>query len=227
MASVIFGGGVSEIRGSIAGQVFGRNANGATIRNRSTPINPRTAGQVGVRNNLAGVAAGWRDLTDAQRDGWIAAAPSFPYTNRLGQPSQYTGQQLYNTLNMGLVSIGESVIASAPSPTSTFGLIGSVAMDVSDSDVQANVSVPAGEDWIIQAFSSGPVSAGIMRPNSVTFRLVSRFLGDEVSADLFAPYTGLFGGLIAGQKVFWKFEAVSVLSGQRIGIGTFSSVVTA
>jgi len=225
MASVIFGGGVSEIRGSIAGSVFGRNANGATIRNRTTPVNARTAAQVAVRNNLAGVAASWRDLTDAERDGWIAAAPSFPYTNRLGQPSQYTGQQLYNTLNMGLVSIGTAVITSAPTPESTFGVIGTTVMDNSDSEVEAQVSVPPGALWTVQAFSSGPVSPGVMRPNSVTFRLVKSFPGDDLTNNLFTEYTALFGPLVPGQKAFFKYEAVSQLSGQRIGIGTHSAVV--
>jgi hypothetical protein len=227
MASVIFGGGVSEIRGSIAGQVFGRNANGATIRNRSTPINARTSRQVEVRNNLAGVAASWRDLTDAQRDGWIAAAPSFPYTNRLGQTSQYTGQQLFNTLNMGLVSIGLGVLSSAPSPESTFGAIGTTVMDVSASEVEAQVSVPPGADWTVQAFSSGPVSAGVMRPNSVTFSLIESFAGDELTFNIFGTYTARFGPLVAGQKAFFKYEAVSQASGQRIGIGTHSAVVVA
>lgn len=226
MASVIFGGGVSEIRGSIAGQVFGRNANGATIRNRTTPVNARSSRQVAVRNNLAGVASSWRTLTDAQRDGWIAAAPSFPYTNRLGQPSVYTGQQLFNTLNMGLVSIGEAVITSAPEPASTFGVIGTVSMEDPDV-VDALVSVPPGADWVIQAFSSGPVSSGVMRPNSVTFRLLGNFPGDSLTIDLQPTYLALFGSIVTGQKAFFKFEAVSLASGQRIAVGSVSSIVAA
>lgn len=223
MASVIFGGGVSEIRGSIAGQVFGRNANGATIRNRTTPINARTSRQVAVRNNLAGVAAGWRLLTDAQRSGWDAATPSFPYTNRLGQPSTYTGQQLFNTLNMGLVSVGQAVIEDAPVAASTFGVIGSMVFETGEA-LEALVSVPPGNEWAIQAFSSGPVSPGVMRPNSVVFSLVGTFAGDLLAGDITTGYVARFGAVAAGQKAFFRFEAVSLSSGQRIAIGSFSQV---
>lgn len=226
MASVVFGGGVSEIRGSIGGQVFAKNANGSYIRNRTAPVNPRTTRQVTVRNNLAGVANGWRDLDDAQRNSWIAATPNFPYTNREGQSKLYTGQQLYNTLNMSLVSIGQLPIFNAPTPMSTFGAIGVVAMDASTPEVEVGVSVPPGVEWQVQAFSTGPVSPGVMRPNSRPFFLVGTFSGSALTADLLAEYTVRFGALVALQKVFWKFEAVSVTSGQRIAIGQFSEVVS-
>lgn len=217
MATVSFGGGVSEIRGSVNGNTFSRNANGAIMRNRTTPINGRTARQVAVRGSLASIASGWRGLTEVQRQSWIDGAPNYPYTNRLGQPSVYTGQQLYMKLNQSLGQIGEAPITTCPLPV---GLENSnlVSVVFDDSpDFTFTWAGTLGADNKLQVFCSGPVSTGVMRINSTSLKLVGTYEADgsDAGVNIEPEYEALFGEPVAGTKVFVRIEIVSKLTGQR------------
>lgn len=217
MATISFGGGVSEIRGSVNGTTFSRNANGAIMRNRTTPINGRTAKQVAVRGALASIASGWRSLTDVQRQSWIDGAPNYPYTNRLGQPSQYTGQQLYMKLNQSLAQIGAGPLVTCPLPV---GLDNSTLTTVVFDDTPAFEFTWAGSLGAtnsLQVFCSGPVSTGVMRINSTSLKLVGTYDAADAATgvDITSDYVALFGNPTAGTKVFVRIEIVSGITGQR------------
>lgn len=217
MATISFGGGVSEIRGSVNGNTFSRNANGAIMRNRTTPINGRTSKQVAVRGALASIASGWRNLSDLQRQSWIDGAPNYPYTNRLGQPSVYTGQQLYMKLNQSLSQIGVAPISTCPLPV---GLENSNLIEVvfdTDGDFQFTWAGDLGSTNKLQVFASGPVSSGIMRINSTSLKLVGTYDADDAATgiDIGPAFVDQFGAITDGMKTFVRIEIVSKLTGQR------------
>jgi hypothetical protein len=123
MALVRFGNGVSEIRGSIAGNVFSRNGSGAIIRNRINPVNPQTQAQMDVRYLFGYLAARFADLTLTQKELWdeYAALLSFG-KNKLGESISYSGRQAYQMCNSNLVLAGTQII-SGPPPTYSFALL--------------------------------------------------------------------------------------------------------
>ena len=126
MASIRFGAGIVDARGSISGQTFSRNAGGAYIRARVTGTNPNTLRQQQVRQAFAQLSQGFSGLDAKTRDNWNDAArgPLGAYTNRLGEPSQYTGQQLYQSLNGIALSFGVSLDTSPePPPLAVFPLV--------------------------------------------------------------------------------------------------------
>lgn len=100
MASIKFASVVSDVRGKVGGTVFARNANGSYIRTLMKPVNKLTALQQIKRNNLAIYANSWRELTDANRGEWNDQISNYPYYNRVGIKSYYTGFQLYMKLNL-------------------------------------------------------------------------------------------------------------------------------
>lgn len=217
MATISFGGGVSEIRGSVNGNTFSRNANGAIMRNRTTPINGRTTRQVSVRGALASIASGWRGLTEVQRQSWIDGAPNYPYTNRLGQPSQYTGQQLYMKLNQSLGQVGAGPIVTCPLPVGLENSnLDSVVFDDSPT-FDFTWAGSLGATNSLQVFCSGPVSNGVMRINSTSLKLVGTYPADDSATgiNIMPEYETLFGEPVAGTKVFVRIEIVSLLTGQR------------
>ena len=89
---VKFGGGLTDARGSIAGNTFSRNHFGAFVRARVTPTNPNTDRQVHVRASLAFLSARWSNtLTLAQRTAWELYGSSVAMTDVLGATIYLTG----------------------------------------------------------------------------------------------------------------------------------------
>ena len=75
---------VVDGRNKIGGQVASKNRNGAYMRNKVTPVNGKSAGQVTVRNRLASLASGWRGLTAGQRLAWNNAVSDYKKTDIFG-----------------------------------------------------------------------------------------------------------------------------------------------
>jgi hypothetical protein len=115
VALITFGPVVSSVRGSSGGTVFSRNGLGAYIRNRTTPINPRTSRQEAHRAILATLNYDWANtLTQAERNSWEGYAAGTPILNRLGDQQHLKGLQMYIRTNLCYVSAGGTQIVDAP-----------------------------------------------------------------------------------------------------------------
>lgn len=108
MALARFGGGVSELRGSIAGNVFSRSRAGAIVRNRAVPVNPNTPLQSQSRSWMQEATDGFRDLTAAQVEAWNNFASTQTRFNRLGEPYTPSGKQIFTESFLNLLSITQS-----------------------------------------------------------------------------------------------------------------------
>lgn len=212
---------ISEIRNKIAATVFSRNGSGAIIRNRVTPINKRSNGQTSQRQQLAAFASAWRGLTQAERDGWNNASPSFPQQDNLGQTIFLSGEQLFIRSNVNLTLIGQSTITAAPVPA-TFAVLslGAIVFSAAASTVAYLPDpVPAGFELIVRATASLSPGRDFVAASSF------RFIQDAPAAaaspvDVATLYEAIFGDtFVAGQKVFVEIflvEIISGLAGQKV-----------
>ncbi|RME51998.1 hypothetical protein D6783_06130 [Candidatus Woesearchaeota archaeon] len=223
MAKVIFGGGVSEIRGSIAGQVFSRNGSGAYIRNRVTPVNPQSASQSGVRQNLGAIATAWKDLTEQQRNAWkAAAAGGFTQRDSLGNAFQLSGQQLFMKLNTALFAAGSTGVTLTDPPAEvSLDQLQNAAL-VSQT-VTGTFSITLSGDLIgtganqkLVVFATRALSQGISNPRKAEFKLIGAFdmSGSGGSFDLTAAYSAKFPEPPDGGKVFVRFHVLQAQTGQ-------------
>lgn len=115
MALVRFGGGISEMAGSIGGNTFARNKGGSYVRARTKPINPNTGRQVAVRAALAFLTARWgQTLTAAQRTAWGLYAAGVVMQNRLGVSINLSGFNHYIRSNSILKVQGLTLIDDGP-----------------------------------------------------------------------------------------------------------------
>jgi len=115
MALIKFGGGITEMRGSMAGNVFSRNRSGAYIRARTTPTNPNSVGQQAVRSCLSALTVRWsQTLTAAQRTAWNLYAASVAMTNKLGETMFLSGFNHYIRSNAILLRNGETPVDAGP-----------------------------------------------------------------------------------------------------------------
>ncbi len=133
MALVRYGGGIVEIRGSIAGNVHSRNSSGNYIRARTTPVNPNSTRQNVIRAAMATASNSWSNtLTPTQRTAWGLYAANINMTNRLGETILISGRSHYLRSNMARINsnLGARndgpVLLSLPSQDSAFNVVANV-----------------------------------------------------------------------------------------------------
>ena len=131
MALIKFGGGVTQMSGSIGGNTYARNRFGNYCRARTKPTNPNTSGQVAVREALSFLTDRWaQTLTAAQRTAWNLYGASVNMTNRLGETIHLTGFNHYIRSNSilkrsarTLVDVGP-IVFELPATDPTFSVAG-------------------------------------------------------------------------------------------------------
>lgn len=115
MAGVLYGAGIVQMSGSIAGNTFARNRYGNYVRARTIPTNPNTARQVAVRSAVAKLSARWSDtLTAAQRAAWNLYGDSVNMKNRLGESVHLSGYNHYIRSNVPLIVIAANPVDAGP-----------------------------------------------------------------------------------------------------------------
>lgn len=227
MATIKLGSFVTDIRGSIGGTIYSRNANASYAKNFTKPTNPDTTAQQVVRGIFSQIAQAWRSLTDSERESWITAAAlsEFSYTNKVGENSFYTGSQLYMKLNGNLLQANPTAtpFTTAPSPISLTAIfLGAVVADSVGQSVEitinGGVNLPAGQE--VKVYSTGPVSAGVYRPKGSMFKLIGSFptvaAGQPNILATSSSYLAKFGPLVAGNSVWFKLETYAPATGQTI-----------
>lgn len=170
MASVQFGGGVTEIRGSIAGNVFSRNAGGAYLRARTTPINPATNRQAAVRDALAEAAQAWNlTLTNAQREAWNDYAAVVPWQNRLGQQIFLSGQNMYVRSNALILRAGATRVDDGPTIMELADPVIGLTASASEATQQLSIGFDDAQAWASEDGAFVDVRQGIPRNAGVSF----------------------------------------------------------
>lgn len=115
MALVKYGGGIIQMAGSIAGNVYGRNRYGNYARARTVPTNPNTPGQQQVRAAIAWLVEHWAStLTPAQRTAWNLYADSVNMLNRLGEVVHLSGFNHFVRSNAIRKRHADTVIVAGP-----------------------------------------------------------------------------------------------------------------
>jgi len=115
MALIKFGGGITEMRGSIAGNVYSRNRYGAYARSRTKPINPNSGLQQAVRSSLAFLTDRWsQTLNAAQRTAWNLYGSNVVMTNKLGESINLSGFNHYIRSNSILKRLSLTLVDDGP-----------------------------------------------------------------------------------------------------------------
>lgn len=126
MAIIKLGPVIGDARGSVGSTVFSRNAAGAYMKQRTTPIYRGTEKQISRAALLSTIIDDWKvSLTTSEREAWndLAAITSLP--NKLGEQFSPSGLNLFVKANFMLDLTGQAhvtappVAAIAPAPTLT------------------------------------------------------------------------------------------------------------
>lgn len=220
MAKVLYGNGVADMRGSVAGNVFSRNANSAYIRNRTAPAQANSEAQQSVRGLFGTIARSWRGLTEAQRASFVAQAQNYPFVNSLGQTFYLTGAQLFYKVNNAMQQIGQPAINTMVAPVEIIGIesvdlaftISPIAFTATVNFTDGTTTVPAGQALVLQATAAQ--SLGKYRPKRPDFRNIDVITtGSAADINIIPLYTAVFGVPEQGKKVFVQAYTVSLVTG--------------
>lgn len=119
MGLVKFGGGIIQISGSIAGNVFARNKSGNYVRPRTKPVNPKSTRQEAARTVVSMLTQYWHEeLTAQQRGLWGNYADAVNWLNRLGETIHLSGFNHFIRSNAVRLKIGGEIYPSGPTTLS-------------------------------------------------------------------------------------------------------------
>lgn len=221
MAKVKYGGGIQDIRGSLAGQVHSRNTFGNYIRQKVSPVQPRTSRQLEIRELFTSFSRRFSQvLADEQQEAWRQAAASAPVRDVFGDSITLTGINLYTRLNslralMGLDPLDEPppvVEVGAPKLTNVVANPEAPALTVDFSPSP----VPA--DTYLFIWATEPLNPGVAFVAHKLRLLTVLPPGTASPAELFPTYAERFGGLTNGKRIYLAAEFVHAYGwkGQRV-----------
>lgn len=228
MAKVTLGSVVTDIRGSISGNVFSRNAGGNIIRARKAPVNRNTPAQAAARASLSATSKSWAALTPQQQAAWNQFAASYPIPNVLGAAKITSGFACFVGLNTVLAKVGATAITDPPQNKNVdfISTLSSFAADSGSQVIQFQIdedNTPSDSEfyvWCTPSLSQGKT------PSKDKYRFVGAY-GPESSApynqDISADYLRVFAPLVAGLQVRMAYATVNTTTGvttpyQQLGI---------
>jgi len=224
MALIKLGAVVTQISGKVGGTTFGHGSNGSYMKNRGSYINKQTTKRKAVNTALASITSQWRTLSDAQRLGWQALSPSFPYVNRIGNTAYLSGFNLFTQFNYNRVLNKTSILSSAPAVSSRTAPA-SVSITVVGRAVTVTTS-GGSSTAICKVYISAGISAG-----SQVYLPLKRFMSVQTVSTMSSGFNATtlfessFGLAVAGMRYFAHIECFDPASGQPIGTFVVDSVV--
>jgi hypothetical protein len=190
MAIIKFGGGITDARGSLAGNTFTRSRAGSVVRQRVAPIQPNSMSQSRQRQLLASAVAVYTSFTTAQVAAWQALADQITKTNKLGDTYTPSAIQTFIGYYIDQSNIGrQSLMGSGyPPPSSAYQPVVDKFEDVNaevtaGAIVNLNFTYYEATELDTQAIVkiTPPHSAALQNPSKLY-----RVLGNDYASDSFA-----------------------------------------
>lgn len=216
MAKILFGAGVGDARGSIGSATFTKGRNGAVLRMKVSPVQPRSPAVMAVRANFMDLSKRWGfTLSDAQRAAWMALAAITSYTNQFGNTYHPTGLQLYQGCNRNLQLCGLVPIDAAPGNLDVdVPLTLTVAAILATQELNATFTptpIPAAHYMAFDAVAGHNPGRNF---HGAGYRFVGAFAPALASPrELAAAYIAKFGALRSGTKVTIRGWLINTANG--------------
>ena len=188
--------------GKLGLTVTWQGRNGLIRRILVTPKNPRSDGQLVVRDLLAQQARRFDALTDAQQDAWNVAAAGYQSTPTLGQSGPLTGLQLFVRINCKLGLLGQEPVSVPPTAPQFPDLAPQTLVITNTGGVVAvKLTCPTdpGGDTVLRA--SPPQNSAVRACRN--FRIIGTCPAPaQGSADITGLYVAQFGAVPVGKRLF-------------------------
>lgn len=207
----------SELKGVVGGNIF-QGYRGQTVIRARTSCGGRNSERWDDRKNfLGGVSGEWRNLTSQQQVAWTAAAPSFPYTDKFGDPQIPSGFQLFVTLNYFNIRAGNPPNTAPPAPVTQI-VFGPLSVSIPD-PATMNVSwAGATSATVVLNISASPVQSKGVTVNPTRTRAIRTVISTLAQPVNVAPdWVTAYGAVPASGRFFFNMFAVSGVSWEKWG----------
>jgi len=170
MALVKFGGGITDMRGSIGGNVYTRNRFGAVCRQNTKPVNPKTSRQDLARSIMALVVSSWNSTASAaQKLAWETYADSISWLNKLGESVNLTGFNHFVRSNCARRQVNYSMVYAGPTTLTLPSEDNDFAVSPSSASQHIAVSFNDGLDWVSENSAVMHISMGLPKNAGVNY----------------------------------------------------------
>lgn len=226
MAKIIFTDG-SEVRGSIGGKTYSRNASGAFVRAKITPVNKNTLKQQIARNAFASLSQAFRSLTAAQRSTFETMRSFYSRTDSIGNLVTPTAPQLFQRLNGVLLQNGivdlTTLLTTCPAPVQLVSIAAAAPVyDVSDNSLFTTIGFNNGSsevpsDQNVAVYATAAISNGVKSvPTSMFKKIKTLEAGDDTATTSIANnYIATFPAPAVGDAIWLKLVVYSTTTGQQ------------
>lgn len=170
MALVKFGGGITAMSGSIAGNTFARNRSGNYVRSRTKPVNPKSDIQVKARSVVAFLAEYWRDtLTIAQRTAWNLYGASVAMKNALGETIYLSGYNQFIRSNAMRKFQLHAIVDDGPTDFSLPEKDAILTFDADESPQKLTFTLDLNMDWLSETIAFMHIRQGVPQNGTRNF----------------------------------------------------------
>ncbi len=222
MAKIQFGNIVADARNAVGGIVYSRNTWGAYIRQKVSPVQPRTARQVEQRANLSELAKRWGQvLTEEQRESWRQFAAAFPIIDVFGNSVALTGIAAYQRVNRVRALLGLPPLDDPPADMNVVAP-DSAQLQISWTGTPPALSLkvaftpsPAPTNHHVEVWATKGLSPGRAFVSSELRLIAVSPSGQASPFDITAAYQERFGLPSVGQKVFIEVRFANATNGAQ------------
>ena len=218
MASVTYGGGITNAVGSHGGTTFARNKGGNYMKKKVHGVNPRSELQLRMRTSIGQLSKYYSNtLTDPQRSAWAAFAATYPVINRLGNTTFLSAQQMFTKANAQVLAGGNPIVATPPATTAvgtpTTITIAAAHGGPGTLSITNAVAAPTGNDKVIY-WCSPPLNPGRSFISSQLRRMASLYTVNATN-NVLADYLAQFGLTPTGasQRIIARMAVVNTVTG--------------
>jgi len=229
MGKVKLGATLADARNAVGGIVYSKNQFGAYIRQKVSPVQPRSEVQTKARAQVQHLATYWANtLTAAQRQAWISLAQANPVIDVFGDSQILTGLQFFVRVNRNLMKLGEALIPNAPPDQDVTALLSlSLLADVSDAKVQLTFTptpLAAGEALVVYMTCLLPQGRAFAQN---FLKLVSASTATVSPVNIYGDWVSRYGTLVAGPKLIVEASILDKTNGAQSAVLQASCTVSA
>lgn len=223
MAKIKFGAMMVDASGKLGGQVFSKNRGGAYIRTKTTPLNPQTTAQMGIRGIFASISSAWSGLTEASRQSFNNLVSSYARTDIFGDLRNPSGKNLFQRLNQNLVISGQAQITECGQPQEVpFANLSEVTLN--DATTVINVTYDGDTSGSkVVVWATPPLSAGtsFVKNKLRQIAVLDGQPGD--TQNVAAQYIAKFGAFEDGSNIYFGVRVINS-NGQASPLETIKAV---
>ncbi|GAI69036.1 unnamed protein product [marine sediment metagenome] len=215
MALAKYGGGIIQLSGSIAGNVFARNRFGNYVRPRTKPVNPHSDRQEAARVNVSYLAEYWHSdaMSNAERGAWDAYAAAVAMKNKLGETINLTGYNHFIRSNASLLAANGAIVEPGPEEQALPETDPTLAASGDNGTQLLTIAFDAAKPWALETGAYLLVDMGMPQLHTRNFfggpwRTAAAIAGVDTTGvtspqTMVAPFT-----LTNGQKIWTRASII-------------------